>query len=221
VNCPVPSQGVRERTLAAVRARAVPGRAAGGRFRRLVVLAGALYLAGAFAALGGVVQGNRPAWYVAAIGLGWSMVAVVATWTGMVRGRSMLGHSVVAQGWAALGVAPALAVLALFADVWWSGARQDSVGIQAHAACFALTLLLSIGPLAACALVRRGGEPVAPRRVGAVLGALSGAWAGLAMELHCYHASVAHVMSGHVLPVLVITTTGYLLGAFALGIHRR
>ncbi|MGA2450450.1 MAG: NrsF family protein [Polyangiaceae bacterium] len=221
MNSAVPSRDVRERTLAAVRAHAVAARTAGNRFRRLVLSAGALYLAGAFAALGGLVEGDRPAWYVAATGVAWALVASAATWAGVVRGRSMLGRSVVLQGWTALGIAPALGVLALVADVLWPAARLDAVGMRAHGACFALALLLSIGPLAAFVLVRRGSEPVAPRRVGALLGAVSGAWAGLAMDLHCSHTSVAHVLGGHVLPVFLTTGIGYALGAVALGIRRR
>jgi hypothetical protein len=133
----------------------------------------------------------------------------------------MLGHSVVVQGWTALAVTPALAILALAADVTRSDAGADSTGIGAHAVCFALTVLLSVGPLAAIALVRRGTEPVAPRRVGAILGAVAGSWAGLAVDLHCSHAAVSHVLVGHVLPVLVTMGTGFALGGIVFGLRRR
>jgi hypothetical protein len=154
-------------------------------------------------------------------GFAWGVVAAVVTWTGMVRGRSMLGHSVVLQGWAALAVTPALATLALGAGVAWAHAGVASVGVEAHASCFALTMLLAVGPFAATALVRRGSEPVAPHRVGAIFGAVAGTWAGLAMELHCSHASIPHVLFGHVLPVLVMTGMGFALGAALFGLRRR
>ena len=217
----IPSEAVRARTLAAVRDHPAQPRAAGTRTRWLVLLAGALYLAGSFISLGGVVLGSRPASHVAALGLAWGVVAVAVTWTGMARGRSMLGHPVILQGWTALAVNPALAILALAADVAWSGAGADSAGIRAHAACFALTVLLSVGPFAAFALVRRGTEPVAPRRVGAILGAVAGTWAGLAIDLHCSHAAVSHVLVGHVLPVLVTMGTGFALGGIVFGLRRR
>ena len=217
----VRSEAVRERTLTAVRARSVPSRAAGTRGRRLALAAGALYLVGAFLSLGGVVLGSRPTAYVVGFGFSWGIVAAAVTWTGMVRGRSMLGHSIVLQGWMALAVTPALAIVALGVGAAWAHAGVDSVGVRAHASCFALTVLLAVGPFAATALVRRGSEPVAPRRVGAVLGAVAGTWAGLAMQLHCSHASIPHVLFGHVLPVLVMTGIGFALGAAVFGLRRR
>ena len=55
-------------------------------------------------------------------------------------------------------------------------------------------------------------DPVAPRLTGAAIGAASGAWGALAIELHCAHASPAHIVLGHLLPVVVLTLVGMLVG---------
>jgi hypothetical protein len=131
----------------------------------------------------------------------------------------MLGHSPVIKGWLAIAVAPTLAALAVIAGVSWPDGALDVVGIGAHAMCFTLSVLLSLGPLVACMTAGRGTEAVAPRRSGAALGAVAGVWAGLAMQLHCSVAWVPHVLLGHVLPVVLTTAAGFALGTTVLGVH--
>jgi hypothetical protein len=53
---------------------------------------------------------------------------------------------------------------------------------------------------------------VAPRLTGAAIGAASGAWGALAIQLHCAHTSPTHVVLGHILPVVALTLVGVVLG---------
>ena len=81
-----------------------------------------------------------------------------------------------------------------------------------HIVCLTATPLFAAGPLIAFALIRRSSDPVAPRLTGAALGTAAGAWAALAIELHCARGAIHHVLIGHVLPVVALALIGMTLG---------
>jgi hypothetical protein len=62
---------------------------------------------------------------------------------------------------------------------------------------------------------------VAPRLTGAAIGAASGAWGALAIELHCGHASPGHIVLGHLFPVVMLTLVGVLIGDGVVAIRAR
>ncbi|GAC1394784.1 MAG: hypothetical protein NVSMB47_04280 [Polyangiales bacterium] len=58
----------------------------------------------------------------------------------------------------------------------------------------------------------RRAVPVAAALRGAALGAAAGAWSGLAMHLHCPHFDRAHVLIGHVAPIVLFAIVGAVVG---------
>jgi hypothetical protein len=74
--------------------------------------------------------------------------------------------------------------------------------------CFALTGLTAPWPFAVLAYASRRVEPRHPGTAGAALGAVAGAWAAVMVELWCPLAALAHVLLGHVLPLLALALAG-------------
>jgi hypothetical protein len=87
--------------------------------------------------------------------------------------------------------------------------------------CLGLTMAGAAFPLVGLALMRRRSDPVHPVATGAALGAASGASAGVMVEMWCPVAAPQHVASGHILPIVVLTALGALLGARVISIRGR
>lgn len=218
MSAPTPSAELRARVLAAARAQPARTRPAGARRDALVVALGFAIPVAVSVAIGG--PGTRlPLAYTAALGVAWLLVSFVATWEGVGRGRSMLGRPNVVRA-LVVGLTPvALLVTASLAALVWPETLAVPAGLPEHVVCVAFTLVFALGPLVAFAIVRRHSDPVAPRLTGAALGAASGAWGALGIELHCGHASAFHVVVGHVLPVLALAAVGAVLGERVLGVR--
>jgi hypothetical protein len=169
----------------------------------------------------GVNAGHRPVGYIAGLEIAWLAVAVVVTWAGVSRGRSMLGRP---EGWkAAVVVLTPLALLALwwpFAAAWPETLDRESGWFEV-AQCLVGTGLLAIGPLLAFAYVRRGSEPLNPWLGGASLGAAAAAWGAAALVVICRHASASHMLLGHVAPVVLFTAIGAAVAGPALAVRTR
>ncbi|HLK41259.1 MAG TPA: NrsF family protein [Polyangiaceae bacterium] len=216
-----PSPELRARVLAAVRAEPVPSRPA-GTWRSVAIVAlglGSVVLLGQ--AGGGPQLRERPLGYVVALALVWLPIATLATWAGFGRGRSMLGRP---AGWSfavAVGTPAALLVTWLGVAVAWPETMQDASGGQAHLVCLLATLLLSVGPLVAFFVVRRGGDPVAPHLSGAATAAAAGAWGAAALPLFCGFTAPLHIAVGHVLPVALMAALGALLGGWVFAVRAR
>lgn len=178
-------------------------------------------LAVLFFALGGFHVGRRPDGLVAVTAIGWGVVAALATFIGLGRGRSMLGRPRV---W--LVLLAALTPIALFAsalllrDAAWPETASIGATRAGNIKCFLLTAAFAAGPLVAFLLVRRGSDPVHPRAAAAALGAAAGAWAGLMIHLLCDVESTAHLGVAHVLPVVLAAGLGALVGKKVLGLAR-
>jgi hypothetical protein len=56
---------------------------------------------------------------------------------------------------------------------------------------------------------------------GAALGASAGAWAAVAMALHCPITSMRHVVFGHIAPVVVFALLGLVVGAKVVAVRAR
>ena len=163
-------------------------------------------------AAGGLQHGEgRPPWMLFGTALGWVTVALLATWGAFGRGKSAVGR---ARAW--LGVIAIATPAVLFSSTlvwnlvypesahWWEG----RVGWK----CLGLTLGMAIWPLVGMALVRRSSDPVHPGVTGAALGAASGAWAGVVVDLWCPVSHPAHVAFGHILPIVLLSLFGLALG---------
>lgn len=56
--------------------------------------------------------------------------------------------------------------------------------------------------------------------LGAGIGAVCGAWAGLLVDIWCPLVNLPHVLFGHVLPLALLVAAGTLLGQRVLGVRR-
>jgi hypothetical protein len=221
MSAPIPSAALRARVLAAARAEPAPPRSTARR-NRPFLFAAALTIPVALSAWArGPDAGDRPCAYVVSLAIAWFFVGALATWAGVMRGTSMLGRP---AGWRLLvaTLTPvALLATALVAALLWPHTLIDDAGPRDHIVCIIFTTLTAAGPLAAFALVRRNSDPVAPRLAGAAIGAASGAWGALSIELHCAHASVEHIVLGHVFPVVVVTVVGALVGHLVVAVRAK
>ena len=211
---------LRKRVLEAASHEPSPNRASVQRSTVLVSAAAVIGGLALFFAVGGVHLGERSTEVVAVTAAGWVVIALAATWGAFGRGRSMLGRPV---GWL-LVVALATAPTFLLWFLMWTMRPEantplPSLGI--HLACFAMTIVFSLSPLAAFAVARHGSDPVQPRATGAALGAAAGAWAGVMIDLHCPVSATAHVIFGHLAPIVFLAIAGAWLGRRVLGIRIR
>jgi hypothetical protein len=208
----IPPAELRERILAAVRAQPTSTRPAARR-RRPFLLAAALVIPFALSVWAhGPDAGDRPCSYVVTVAVAWLLVSALATWGGVMRGVSMLGRPASWRLVVAAVTPAALLASALAAALIWPHTRTDDAVTADHIVCIVFTTLTATGPLAAFALLRRHSDPVAPRLTGAAIGAAAGAWGALSIELHCAHASIEHILLGHVFPVVLVTLLGVLVG---------
>jgi hypothetical protein len=216
----LPSE-LRARILAAARAEPVAPRTAGLR-RNLLLVAGALVLPVALSVMvHGPDAGGRPCGYVVALAAAWLLVSALATWGGVLRGSSMLGRPASWRLVVATLTPAALLVTAAVAAAMWPQTVVDDATARNHVICIVFTFLCALGPLTAFALMRRRSDPVAPRLTGAAIGAASGAWGALAIELHCGHASPEHILLGHLLPVAMLAGVGILVGHVFVSIRAK
>jgi hypothetical protein len=216
-----PPTNLRARVLAMASAEPVSSRAGGARRRTLAVAGGFAVPVVLSLCLGGPSTGGRPVAYVATLAMAWLTLGLAATWGGVSRGRSMLGRSASTRFAIAVLTPAALLATSLVAAMVWPQTLVDDATMNSHVVCVVFTLLCALGPLAAFAVIRRRSDPVAPRLTGAAIGVASGAWGALAIEMHCGHASPAHIVLGHVLPVVMLTLVGVLVGDRVVAIHAR
>lgn len=218
---PRPSDELRARVLAAASAQPVPARSGGLARRVAVVAVGMAVSLAVLARLGGPMPDGRPLGYYVLIAALWLVVVLAATAAGVTRGRSMLGRPTSVRLIVATLTPAALVVSALVAGLAWPATIAEPSTMGNHVFCIVLGSIMAIGPLVAFTLVRRGSDPVAPRLTGAAIGAVSGAWGGLFIELRCGHASIEHVVLGHVVPVAVMTLVGALIAGSVVSVRHR
>lgn len=144
------------------------------------------------------------------------VLAVAATWLVLPARRSMLSPP--------RGLLLALvAGVPLLVGAWlvlWHGTYADPF-TRTGWRCFTLTALCAPWPFAALVHASRRIEPRHPGTTGAALGAVSGAWAAVMVELWCPLSVHSHVLVGHVLPLAVLSLAGAAFGARAFRMRRR
>jgi hypothetical protein len=121
------------------------------------------------------------------------------------RPRGVLLAAVVAS-------APLLAIVAVLAAAMWPEPAAEHVEGGVHLACGAMSVLQGALPLVALMLPRRGSDPVHPAVTGAALGMTAGAWTVVMAYLRCPHAAAMHCVLAHVVPTLILTALGAVLG---------
>jgi len=216
-----PPADLRARVLAAAGAQPVATRKQGVGRATLALVLGFGVTLGILLYIGGPSADGRPMPYMALIVATWVPIGLLATWGGVSRGRAMLGRSAGARAMVILATPAALLFAALVAGYAWPETLEDDATLHSHLLCVTVTLLSALGPLAAFAILRRASDPVAPRLTGAAIGAASGAWGALAIELRCGHSSLSHIALGHVLPIAALTLLGVLIGDRVVAIHAR
>jgi hypothetical protein len=211
----LPPAELRARVLEATRREPVPAGAAAQRRQWTVIGRG--FAVGLAVCILAAIHGSeaktpRPLGCTLSLELLWGTLAVAATWAGVNRGPSMLGRS---KG---LRLSVATLTPAAMLAAWlpvafaWPQTLQDASGLRSHVICIVMTLFLAAGPLVAFARLRRASDPVSPRVTGAALGAAAGAWGDAAHVLICGYTAPAHILIGHILPVLLLTGIGFVLG---------
>lgn len=182
--------------------------------RRVLVMAavGALATATLFVAMGGVSAGTRPAEMIAfTVGFGLLAAAVLTRLSSNARGP-MLGRPKPVLLTAIVLAAPLLALFALATTMMWPAPASEPVNESTTLACGLISLAQGALPLLALLLPRRGTDPVHPAVTGAALGMTAGAWSVVMAYLRCPHAASMHCVLAHVVPTLVLTALGTVLG---------
>ena len=138
------------------------------------------------------------------------IVALLTTLAASSRGKDGLGARVSVLRWSALAVGPlsSLPMLLLMSRGPQPALEQqlDPWGLPCFviaAAMAAISLFVLIGEL-------RNSVPVAAGWRSAALGSAAGAWAGLALLLHCPGAEAKHLAMGHLLPICLFPLLGLL-----------
>jgi hypothetical protein len=209
-------EGLKPRVLALVAAEPAPVRSerrllgAGLAILAAVAMGAALMLFGgpAHAAQRPVAVGS---WVVG----GMLALALASSWSVLPARRSMLGPPRGQLLAVALGVP-------IFVGAWlllWHTSYVDPferVGFR----CLALTAVTAPWPFALLVHLSRRFEPRHPALMGAALGAASGAWAAVMVELWCPLADPGHVATGHVLPLVLLTLAAAGLGGRLFRVRR-
>jgi hypothetical protein len=206
---PMPERdAARDRILSLAASRPSPTRAQSRqRARGLLVLA-VVAAAAIFQAAGGVAHSaGRPLGFTLGIAAGATALAVFASTFALGRGRTMTGRPRPVLVTLSLAV-PVLTMLWLVA---WSGQYVEPFARIGYR-CLGLTLAIGLLLLGTAVVVRRRTVAATPSATGAAIGGAAGAWAGVAVDLWCPLTNAAHAAIGHVAPMLLLVTSGALLG---------
>jgi hypothetical protein len=229
---------VRARVLDAVRREPVPARTAHRR-RQAIGTAVGFALSAAMAALeyasnraaaglghvwrvvaeGAAPHEPPPAGFTVTIELAWLAIALLSTWGGVVRGRSLIGRSARIKAAVAALTPVALFLTWLVAQSIWLESTDGFPPFSVNARCAAMGTLFAAGPFVAFVTLRRIKDPLTPALSGAAMGAVAGIWGALVQFPFCDCSSALHVALGHVFPVFGLGALGLLAGERLFGVH--
>lgn len=219
MNSREPSSELRARVLAEI--AKTPAQTRGEHQKRIFLIAaiGALATTSLFFAMGGFSRGTRPlelVLFTSGFGL---IAAMVMTRVSSGVTGSMLGRPRQTLLLTCVAAAPVLAVVALTAAAIWPASAAEELPNRAHVGCAVATIIQGALPLIALVVPRRGTDPVHPAITGAALGMTAGAWTAMMAYLRCPHAQAFHCVAAHVIPTIVLTMLGALLGRALLKIR--
>jgi hypothetical protein len=211
MNRSMPSDGVKMSLLREIEgAPSTPRPLESKRTARLVAGAVLLSLA-VFVGYGGVrITGRAPSLVIGTIA-GTAIIAALAIWAMIGRGRAMVGR---ASSWlTAIAIASTLALLGW--KIFWSAQYEhglDRIEGRVGFRCLGFTLTLGAFPLAALLFSRRGTDAVHPGRAGMGIGVALGLAATVLVDAWCPVAYAPHLLLGHILPLVVLGAAGLWLG---------
>jgi Negative regulator of sigma F len=206
---------LRERVLGAVRERPAATRRAGLR-GRAVVLSLSFSLAALAVCVRGVDLEQRPRGAVVA-GTIWGVFVLALVVRAMIARRGgALWPSRGALRAVIVGVPASLALFPPLAATLWPQPGGPVGGFVQAAWCVVASALLGSAALAGLLVAYRKSDPVNPGLSGAALGALAGAWVALSQQMQCPYGDARHTLLTHVLPTLLLSGLGWLLGRYAL-----
>jgi hypothetical protein len=199
------------RLLRAVESKPATTRAVEAR-RAAWLVGGALLLSFAsFFAFGGVRVTDRAPSLVIGTVTGTALIAALAIWAMMGRGRAMVGRT---SGWlTAVAIASPLALFAW--KIFWSAQYEhglDRIQGRLGFRCLGISLALGALPLAALLFSRRGTDAVHPGRAGMGIGVGLGLGAATLVDAWCPIAYAPHLLLGHILPLALLGAAGLWLG---------
>ncbi|MFO0745474.1 MAG: NrsF family protein [Myxococcota bacterium] len=203
-------RALRARILGSVAAELSPPRRA-ARPWKILALLGGFALAVVVLLVAGIHVEPRPTELVLVTLVGALALAGLGVWLALGLGRSMLGRPtrVIVAGLLALPIL-------LFAwKTLWSVAYPDMdawVAARPGFRCLGLSLLGALGPVTAFLWMKRRALPRHPGAVGAALGMAAGASSWALLDLYCPVGNAAHLLLGHVLPMLLLAAGGYFIG---------
>lgn len=215
-----PPADLRARLEAAIAKQPSPTRASYTSRRAIAVVVAAALSLGLVALTGGVQHGARTPLLLWGVVAGWALVVAVAGAVALGR-RSMIGPPTAVLLGVAAALAPALlGWFVLVHEVIAPPALPEPrLPFAAHVGCLVMTVVLSIGPVAALAFLRRGSDATHPRATGAVLGGLAGGIGSVLIDVHCPVGELGHVVLGHIVPVVVLLGVGALVGRRVFGLR--
>lgn len=186
-----------------------PTRVQTNRRRTLLVLASLLWL-GVFV----VGAGPRRDWASLPPAFLWGQTALWLACVAAVFSLSLkpIGRGFGTSAWALVAVAAGLAAAFGVVSLAWvapGGSITDAHGV---AACFAVTLLATAGPLVLSAFAVQRAFAAAPSFHGAAVGAACGLLGAVAANLHCSAVGGVHVAVAHGAQILVGFVVGGLIG---------
>lgn len=200
-----PSSDLRARVLRDARTQPSRTRSALVKQRAIAAVLGLAWIVG-FASFGHV----RPdAEALALLGV-WIAGALLASAYALFTPKSSLGRPRIAL--ALLGpVVGGVVVLAAYVAPAILGGHSDDHHTGAGL-CWLLSMGVALVPLALGLWVERRSDPIAPGASGAAMGAIAGAWGGVAMSFVCGRSEPTHVLAGHVLSLLAVVVLASVVG---------
>jgi hypothetical protein len=210
----------KERLLAAMRTMPSATRPAARANAWLILPAAVIIAAALYFAFNGIQHGaERPLWFYLTCALSWTAVAAVSMWGALGRAsnaswRPRSALLIVAAG--TPGFLFALMFSFAVLDPAVTTIHPERLGLK----CLGLTLAAAAFPLLSLIFMRRQSDPVHPGITGAALGSACGAAAGIMVELWCPVAAPAHVLIGHILPIVLLAVIGSALGSRVLRVRR-
>ena len=212
-----PSSSLREKILAEAAATKSRTRSEGRRRAVLVYTVAALVGLPLFFYWGGFGHAaSRPVPLTAGLSVGALLLACAAASVAWWRGKSQVGRSQTAL----LAIAILVPIVTYVWMVSWNGRYPEPLHKVGYR-CFAMTIASGSPLLVAALWLRKRTIAVHPVAGGAALGAAAGAFGGVTVDLWCPLTNSAHVLVGHVGPIVLLALVGMIAGRFVLAIRRR
>jgi len=145
---------------------------------------------------------SLPTGALLSVTLGVGLLSTATLVVALSPGSRGLGAPVTALVALAAMTAPLYAIITLGGSL---GAVADGPDVRG---CFSMSLAIAAIGLAGLTFALRRSVPVAPIARGALLGACAGAWAGLAIHLHCPCGDKLHILLGHAVPIAIFALIG-------------